>query len=232
MPLTSLATLDALVLHNRGGLYEAKLFQALLSSPYVVRSAEFAALDGAVDCSATYGQNVRFAERFFDLWQAQRIKPHKLLLFEVKSTVGREAETQRPNFTQTQRTHAAFYICVNAANAAYVDLVPSHYHGSPMSSKIDKHYMPVSPRSYVLDPNHEACRMPIGKLPEAIENVRRVATGKAPHYVNPWSLVVFHDWQPVATHSSELMCPDESTPHFTSLLALHDLYRYLSLIHI
>lgn len=223
--MTSLTALDQQIVQNRGALYEGIVFEALLSSPYIVRSFEFAALDGVIDCSGSYNVEVNYADRFFDLWQRQRTlsRPHKLVLFDVKSTTGRDAHSQRPTITATQLTHAAFFVCLHAADTDYVELIPNTY---KTAGRMPGMKLPLDPRSYVANPEELPSRMPITILPEVIRRIRAAAIG-GPAYVNPWSQVSFDGWLPPITQSTRLVCPDEATPHFTSLLALEQISRMI-----
>ena len=86
MTLHPLEVLEPSLMRNRGAGFEGDIFSILRHSPYIVRSAEFALVDGAIDCTRQYAHEEGYAAR---LWVAQHLPPpdqSDLLLWDAKSS--------------------------------------------------------------------------------------------------------------------------------------------------
>jgi len=120
-----LQALDRLIINNRGAVYEADVFSVLFHNPYVVRSFEFAMVDGTLDCTMGYG-DMSYAERFFKVEdRAMRDSTQcELLHFDVKSTVSPQAGSQSFIHAANQSRYAAFFIGVCATDSSFVELTP------------------------------------------------------------------------------------------------------------
>lgn len=225
---------------NRGAELEGDIFSVLRQSPYVLRSFEFAVADGAVDCTRSFDSQTSFADRFWLADQQQRDpdpsdEPSKLLFFDVKSTTSAVAGHQIYETSINQRRHVAFYICICASEPGFVEIIPNRHQGirypldqesrtvavnTPRTSRLPCHV-------YKLDPSGSPYRMPITLLLEAIARIRLCAQGRG-HYVNPWTLVTFKDWQPDTTTSTNGIKPAEHTEHFSAYLAVMNIYRHMN----
>ncbi|THX26721.1 hypothetical protein D6D10_09645 [Aureobasidium pullulans] len=116
---------------NHGARFEGDLFSALRHSPYVVRSFEFALVDGAVALDNTFDANSNYADRFWRIDQQQRNPDlrteNEMLYFDGKSSSSAVAEGQVFLTTIKQRRLVAFYVCICANDPRFVELIPNRY---------------------------------------------------------------------------------------------------------
>ena len=242
----SLESLDVL-LNNRGALFEGNIFSALWHLPFVVRSFEFALVDGTLDCNNDF-TGASYADRLWEVNQRSRREavsgttPNKLLHFDVKSSTAQDAGKLYYITTSQQQRHVAFFIGTCAADPSFVELIPNFQQGR-LSSVTDATPSPLKdigegavnssrssrlpPSAYKLDPCNSPYRMPLALFPEAVCRVRRCGqTGEV--YVNPWTLVSFPNWRPVTTSSSEYLLPREDSQHATACEAALEIYRIIN----
>ncbi|KAF2658036.1 hypothetical protein K491DRAFT_303693 [Lophiostoma macrostomum CBS 122681] len=94
---TVLDALDPLLVQNHGPVFEASLFSSLLALPKVVRSFEFGAADGCIDCSPGWpGFHEPEGDAHRELRRRAVEDPRgiKLVYFDVKSTTARVGSRQ------------------------------------------------------------------------------------------------------------------------------------------
>ncbi|KAF1992796.1 hypothetical protein P154DRAFT_583468 [Amniculicola lignicola CBS 123094] len=101
---TALVTFEEMqqaVSRGCGAYFEAYVFATLFHLSHIIRSFEFAPVDGALDCSQDSTPNTSlesFGNRFWELNEQIRDDPHLgrclLVPFDVKSTVSFSAEDQ------------------------------------------------------------------------------------------------------------------------------------------
>lgn len=229
-------SLEAPILNNRGARYEGDIFSVLWQSPYILRSWEFALADGAIDCNQHFELGTSFVDRLWKTKSHFQSGASKLLLFDVKSKVSREAGDQIYNTSARQQNAVAFYIGICAADTSFVELIPNIYqnNGDGTEGPSENRELAVNisrasrlhASAYRLDPCNSPYRMPLALLLEAIHRVRRCVQGKGP-YVNPWTLVEFPDWIPSTTSSTESLTPAEDTQHFTAYKAAMEIGRLI-----
>lgn len=228
-----LSYLDPIITRNCGARAEGDVFSVLKHSRYVVRSFEFGAADGAIDCSEEHDQDTSFAERFQRLRRQEPLS-RRLLLFDIKSTTASDASQQRFGSFPQQKAVAAFYICVSTTDPAYVDLLPNYdqsadvlesgvYFAAQVPTNAAERtaitwnracWLPAISYGF-LDPSSTPYRMPRWMLPEAISRIRRCVLSGEP-YVNPWSRVAFPEWAPITTAYLRWIEPSEETAQFTA----------------
>jgi len=133
---TILASLDKLLARNLGSQFEADVFAALFHRADVIRSIEFANIDGALDTSIPVVDSTSrpksFADRFWDLEQRVNADPKRdqlLLPFDVKSRLSQRAEDQIYITSLLQRQHVAFYVGICAANPDFVEVIHNIFGG-------------------------------------------------------------------------------------------------------
>ena len=230
------------LLQCRGSAYEGDVFAILRLSPYIIRAFEFALADGAIDCSKWLDPKLSYAERFWDLYQRRYSEPSTLLLFEVKSTVGTKAGEQHYITNVSQRRHVAFFICVNAIDPTFVDLIPNwQQHDEALEEEGTKYTRDIAGRQQVavnasrrstlpesayggLDQCMSPYRLPLALLPEAIARIRRHALG-GPAYINPWTGVEFSEWQPKTTSQNQFIRPGDDTAQASAYEAVMEIFR-------
>ncbi|GIZ40155.1 hypothetical protein CKM354_000350700 [Cercospora kikuchii] len=213
-----LSVLECITPHNLSALWEGDIFSVLLQSPFMIRAFEFGAADGGLDCSTRYPETDSYAERWATFVERPPGRGHKVVLFDVKSTVAAEAGRQRYFTFPLQYALAAFYICVAAGDPVYIDVVPnySQYADSASAERLleDKsrkifelyatHSIWHPPSAYGgVDPTSSPYRMPRALLPAALERIRNCALGYG-IYQNPWTKVDFPQWQPALTAQTRL----------------------------
>lgn len=240
------------IIGNRGSALEADVFSILRHSPYVVRSFEFAVADGAIVCTEDFEflPADSFAERFHKVADtvpellnlidpAKPTTPHRLVPFDVKSTVSRFAGQQLFHTTLAQRRHVAFYIGICAADPSYVEVIPNprqmdaaddfnaEEDPDPEDRQMAVNVTRVSklqPPGYTLDPCGGPYRMPIAYLTEAIRRIRAKVMFGQP-YTNPWTQVTFDEWTIYTTHTSRGLRPKMTSQHFTGYKAVWHIYH-------
>ena len=239
LPPDSIRSWESLdpILNTRGAVFEGDIFAVLASLPYIVRSFEFAAADGALDCGHSFPPNATYADRFWAVEQEQLPTiPKNLLLFDVKSSNTPLAGDQYYKTTIRQRREVAFYIGICVTDPSFVELIPNLYQGrSTARSQPDDDEVAVNtsrvshlpPSAYVLDPCNAPYRMPLALLPTAIERVRSCVQWGHP-YINPWTQVSFPQWRPTTTSTSEALKPAEESQHFTAYRAAMEIYRIMN----
>ena len=244
----SLKSLDALILGNRHARYEGDIFSVAKLCPFVLRAPEFAEADGAIDVTKDfqgYHADDSFADRFWQMnYRAdqldQKLKP-EMVLFDVKSAIGRYAEDHGYLTSERQRCRVAFYLCICAVDPCFVELIPNFFQKPSSASR----YTPndseehesnddkavnssrksrLHPNAYRLSPCNSPYRMPLALLPEALKRVREGIRQQTP-YINPWTLVAFPEWKPATTTSSESLKPMEDSGHFSAYKAMMEIYR-------
>lgn len=247
-------SLNRAIIDNRGAIYEGDVFSILKRSPYTVRSFEFALADGALECDHEFDPECSWADRF---WQTDQrhgdpvVGPSRLMLFDVKSKTAQLAGEQICVTTAGQKACVAFYITICAADPSFVELIPNLQQGLPPLDSIKKEDRKralavnesrasrLVPPAYKLDPGGSPYRMPLALLPEAVRRVRACASSAAdasvPHYINPWTNVVFPDWHPktvVSTpfvEAAAFLKPEGDTGHYSAFLAAMEVYRHCNL---
>lgn len=180
----ALETLEPLILRTRGAYFEGDVCAALKTSPYFVRGFEFALADGAIDCTAEHDPATRFADRFWNLDNRQydAASASEIALLDVKSC----ATDAQITTTIGQRRRVAAYICVNAGDPTYVDVIPNFFQDAaafdspeiPAEDRLNtvvthwkRSRLPVS--SYgMMGPSTSPYRMPLYLLQEAIRLMR------------------------------------------------------------
>jgi hypothetical protein len=117
--------LDTLLLRNRSAVAEGDVFSILSRSPFVIRSFEFALVDGAVDCTNTHRIGSSFADRLWATEQASLLPDvtSELLLFDVKSSFNFGHRYVSSVF---QKRRVAFYICISSADPSFIELIPNY----------------------------------------------------------------------------------------------------------
>lgn len=236
--------LDNLLLRNRSAVSEGDVFSILSHSPFVIRSFEFALVDGAIDCTHAHRADSSFADRLWATEQASLLSDttSELLLFDIKSSFNFGHHYMSSVF---QKRRVAFYICISSADPSFVELIPNYNQseedyslessesvtmGGDANRKVSinngrRCMLPL--RSYRLDPTNAPYRMPVQLLPLAIDRVRACARREG-HYINPWTLVEHPDWHPRTTRSSTYIKPAQHTSHYTAYKAVMDIYRIVN----
>jgi len=193
-----LTQLQPVIMQNRGARFEADLFDRLLEHPHSLRSFEFAAADGAIDCSADAALlQGPYSDRLWEIEEAHNETFHDqqacrdtgsdrtavcLALFDGKSNLSENAEGQIYSTTLRQRQVVSFYVGVCASNPSYVELFPNYFAQIPMQQGDDpsrrvavnlSRKSAVSPKAYdFLSPCNAPYRMPASMLLEAFSRVR------------------------------------------------------------
>ena len=233
-------------LRDLGFVLEGDVFQALKQSPFAVRALEFALADGAVDCSRERPTLTSFAERLWDLfsYEPEEDFMSDLVLFDIKSGSAEQGDRSRRDYIsiEAQRGRVGFWICVSAANPAWVDVIPNRRQDYEAVTKFDaevvrdesqrktKHVgfvgdsrLPPSAHGF-LDPCVVPYRRPLFKLPVAIASIRRCAQGLG-DYVNPHTGVIFKNWRPITTRRTEWLKPIEDSAHYTAYQDAWEVYK-------
>ncbi|KAL1599743.1 hypothetical protein SLS60_007547 [Paraconiothyrium brasiliense] len=226
---------------NGGPRFEARAFAAMYHLPYVTRSAEFANVDGVLDCKTAAEENdhawasltlapgaiepasavVSFADRFYALIRfagAHHADPI-LVPFDVKSSSSHRPRDQQYHTSVDQRRCAAFYICFCAADPAFVEVIPNGLAGeqlggtSARGAAVNRSCEAlVEPRAHhFLSPCNALYRMPVALLPVALDNIRACALDRSLRYTNPWTKARFGSWKPFLLRSVERLIPNEDT---------------------
>ncbi|KAF2442539.1 hypothetical protein P171DRAFT_497471 [Karstenula rhodostoma CBS 690.94] len=129
-------------LSNGGSRFEARAFAAMYHLPFVVRSAEFANVDGVLDCKTARRRSnacmhidpaspaTSFADRFYAMTRRASAHPSDpglctLVPFDVKGSASHKLHNQKYKTTLDQRRHTAFYICFCAADPKSVEVIPN-----------------------------------------------------------------------------------------------------------
>ncbi|THW06077.1 hypothetical protein D6D25_08138 [Aureobasidium pullulans] len=223
---------------NHGARFEGDLFSALRHSPYVVRSFEFALVDGAVALDNTFDANSNYADRFWRIDQQQRNPDlrteNEMLYFDGKSSSSAVAEGQVFLTTIKQRRLVAFYVCICANDPRFVELIPNRYQGLETPGRLETDEVIVNtarhsrlpPSAYRLDPSGSPRRLPLALLPEAIHRIVLCVRNQQ-DYVNPWTLVAEEGWRPQTNSSVEHLKPAEQTEHYSAYLAAMNIYRHV-----
>lgn len=228
---------------NFAAVCEGDVFSVLFALEPVIRSFEFAPVDGAVSLEAPiHAPRSTYAERLLAARNHLLKNPrtHRFVQFDVKSTTGLEAGAQHPITGLRQHGKTAFYIVVCASDPGFAALVPNVPTARRFRS--DEHKFAVgSNRSLTvggvaygyLDPGYAAHRMPIGLLAAAVQRVRDCAIASATatkkEYVNPWTGLAYDGWEPAITDSLEDMWPWEETEQYSACLGMLTLWRELRL---
>lgn len=190
------AAMDRLRILSRGAVFEGDVFSVLRHCPFIVRAFEFALADGAINCTCGYSPTMTYAERVWELSQTQLLNESQLLLFDVKSNIGQNAEKQIYFTNSRQRRDVAFYIGVCAADPSFVELIPNlhqetlAYTNAPFSESEENRKFAINiakvqvlpARTYGLNRWGEPYRMPLRLLPEAIKRVRFGASRVGQNY--------------------------------------------------
>ncbi|KAJ4345675.1 uncharacterized protein N0V89_011810 [Didymosphaeria variabile] len=225
---------------NFAAVCEGNIFSILFPLDYIIRSFEFAPIDGAVCLDApAYPPQSTYAERLFStrLHTLQDLPPRsrRFVQFDVKSTTGLEAGAQHSVTGLRQHLRTAFYLVLCASDPGFISLIPNV--PATRRSRTNEHHfaisstrsLPVRGVSYgYLDPEHAAHRMPIGLLATAVQRVRDCALDKK-DYVNPWTGLVYAGWEPAITESLDDLWPHEDTEHYMACLGTLTLWRELRL---
>ncbi|KAG9568552.1 hypothetical protein KCU71_g2701, partial [Aureobasidium melanogenum] len=189
------------------------------------------------NCTATQVRSKCYAERFWEFDQSSRKlhSSHEVLLFDVKGAL---TTLQEHCTSAAQSKHVAFYICLNTADASYVDVIPNYLQdpddepvvsleGQTRHLSVNKdRASKLSLRAQGLNQTNAPFRMPISMLGEAVARVRDCALGQS-IYTNPWTQVAFPKWKPQTTKSNRYFRPLESTANFTAYKAAMEIYRCL-----
>jgi hypothetical protein len=231
---------------NYAAVCEGDVFSILFGLSFIVRSFEFAPIDGAVclDDPAGYGPQSTYAQRLLSTRHHMLKYPRsrRFVQFDVKSTTGLEAGAQTSLTSVRQHHKTAFWIIMCASDPGFVSLVPN----TPAVHRLreeDHHFALNSTRHLAvrgvaygyLDPEHAAHRMPIGLLATAVERIRECAiasanaAGDRKDYVNPWTGLAYSGWQPAITESTDDLWPHEGTEHYGACLGVLALWRELRL---
>lgn len=210
------------------------MFSILKASPYVIRSSEFAPLDGAIDCDPQFDHDSTYADRFHSV-TSNRFpgdRP-KLVLFDVKGTASRcPIRAEHFCFSPVQLACAGFFIRICAKDPSFVEVQPNTRQetGGSQRSTTPAVAAPTNlacylpPGAYNLDPRTARYRMPLRYLCQAIKRIRELVVHGTP-YVNPWTLVQF-DWRPGHTDTVDKLAPSSTTHMYTSYLAVDHLFRF------
>jgi hypothetical protein len=220
---------------NYGSLGEGDIFAVLSRNEHVVRSFEFAAVDGGIVLEKPeHTLGATYAERFLCLWDhMQSDEPHsrRIIPFDAKSSTGLEAGAQTYYTRSNQHSKTAFFITICASDPNFVSLIPNvpsarREGDTAFAASISKR-LPVHGIAYgFLDPETAAHRMPIGLLPTAVERVREcVLTDK--DYVNPWTGVAYAGWRPLVVQSFDDFYPDQGTEHYSAFASVLAIWREL-----
>lgn len=241
-----LQPLEALniILRSRGARYEGDVFSVLWQSPYILRSWEFALVDGAIDCNEEFKLGTSFVDRLAQVKSRFLPESRKLVRFDIKSKISQEAGDQIYNTSTHQQSAVAFYIGLCAADTSFVELIPNfhqHKEGTPalgydpeevlenrQGAVNDSRVSKLHASAYKLDPCNSPYRMPFTDICEAIHRVRRTAQGKG-IYINPHTLVEFSDWKPSTTSFIESLISAEHIQHFTAYKAAMEIYRIIKI---
>ncbi|KAH3968351.1 hypothetical protein HBH98_172240 [Parastagonospora nodorum] len=235
-----LESLDSFVTRRRGTFFEAEIFHALRDCAFVLRSFEFALVDGAL--FATVGDSPppgNYTERFWALNEQVRMTrgSHEhwariLVLLDLKSSTSRQAEEQVYITTLRQQEKTGIYIAVCAADLGYVEVIPNRFSDSSLSTSVNrkvavnesrKSMLPPSAYGF-LSPCNSPYRMPLSLLSRALESVQQCAQGHG-DYINPWTGAQFTGWRPHITQGNESLAPVEDSQHYTSFKSLMDIWR-------
>jgi hypothetical protein len=227
-----LEQVEKISLRNSGALHEGDIFSILANSPFVVRSGEFAVVDGALDCTRTYNTATSWATRYWVVndWAANPLEASSLMSFEVKSCLVAEAGSQLYITTIAQRRRAAFYIARLTADPTWVELIPNYHQdegsldpeGAELETDADEHLINFTRRSFMpprsyggVDPTGSSYRMPLFALSEAVRaHLHCTVAGHV--YVNPWTDVAFPHWHPLVGESAKWIRPREDGGVFTA----------------
>ncbi|KAF2444541.1 hypothetical protein P171DRAFT_334392, partial [Karstenula rhodostoma CBS 690.94] len=164
-----------------GAVCEGDVFSILFSLEYVLRSFEFARVDGALCLDPpNHAPGATYADRFLSLWDHLSLFPRsqRLVRFDVKSTTGLEAGSQNCKTRLGQHQNTAFYLVSCASDPSFVSLIPNT---STARSRVDEQEFAISSSKHLavpgvaygfLDPEDAGHRMPIGLLPAAVARVR------------------------------------------------------------
>lgn len=238
-----LKAIERRIYQNRGAIYEGDVFSVLRTSPFVIRSFEFALADGAIDCTYSYKPSLSYADRYWSMYSRRYdSEASTLLLFDVKSTIAEDSGDQVYITTVGQRRHVAFYIGINAADPTFVEVVPNYHQNALAVTQLDNAYTkgPAATRDVAvnisrvstmpasayggLDQCMSPYRMPLTMLAEAIARIRRRALG-GPPYVNPGTNVAFSNWQPKTTLATDFLRPADDTDQASAYEAALEIYR-------
>ncbi|PVI07471.1 hypothetical protein DM02DRAFT_327414 [Periconia macrospinosa] len=234
MAPTLLSALEPLIKLNRGARFEGDVFSVLLADPQVVRSFEFGAVDGALDCAPLDDTSASYSERLWRLNNAARRDPGSqcLIPFDVKNTTASVAGEQICIGPRTQQATAAFHILTYAVDPRFVDVIPNirgddrsdgDVAGSVSVNRSKKLHVEGSTYGF-LDPYNAPYRVPLALLHESLRRIRRCFLDNE-DYVNPWTLVSFAGWRPMVIRSMDCLLPSESTEHFSAYLGVMDMLR-------
>ncbi|SMY30381.1 unnamed protein product [Zymoseptoria tritici ST99CH_1A5] len=217
-----LRILEPLILRHLGAILEGDIFSILASSPFIIRSSEFALSDGALDCTRSYGTTTSFAERFWSLVSHRPTDLSEIVLFDAKSSS--VVDGDRIFYTSLGQRHGVgFHVCICGTDPDFVELIPNYQQkraafepGFEVADEEQDIYTVNVRREYRLfgnahghlDQYGAAYRMPVAMLPAAIERVRACAQGKG-NYINPWTKVEFEGWCPMTTHRTKWIKPRE-----------------------
>lgn len=236
---------DKHILDMRGtnasaALYEGDVFRVLMHSPYVVRSSEFAIADGAIDCTKSYRKSSSQLERYMDVHSRRYLREmqSELMLFDVKSTVADQAGNQSYLTTIGQRRRVAFYVCINAADTTFVEIVPN-LHQDPSSGRIADEddtrevlvnmtrVSMVPPSAYgSLDQCQTPYRVPLCAVADTIAAIRRCWTDSSV-YSNPYTQVSFPGWKPSSTRLCNDLAPSPSNDQYSAYEATMEIFRII-----
>jgi hypothetical protein len=243
--ISLLQLLTPLFLRDLGQTLEGDVFQVLKQSPFIVRSLEFALADGAIDCSRERPATTSFAER---LWNVFSYEPEEdfmsdLIYLDVKSGSADDERSHQDYMSiEGQCRKVGVWVCISAANSAWVDVIPNR-HQTPeglmtfdSETPFDDSQRKVQHVGALrdsrlhnaahgfLDPCATPYRMPLSMLPEAITRIRRCALGLG-DYINPWTGVIFKGWRPITTRRTEWLKPSEESSHYTAYQDAWEVFR-------
>ncbi|EGP82113.1 uncharacterized protein MYCGRDRAFT_97852 [Zymoseptoria tritici IPO323] len=120
-----LRILEPLILRHLGAILEGDIFSILASSPFIIRSSEFALSDGALDCTRSYGTTTSFAERFWSLVSHRPTDLSEIVLFDAKSSS--VVDGDRIFYTSLGQRHGVgFYVCICGTDPDFVELIPNY----------------------------------------------------------------------------------------------------------
>lgn len=236
--------LDAAIRHVSRGFaatVEGDIFSILRRSSIVLRSAEFATVDGGIDCTHRFAPGSSYAMRY---WQYSDRSLHPetssdVIPLDVKGSVAGCAGDQVYITTLAQKRRVAVYITKDAADDRFVNVIPNYFQdatalrGNVEIQEWERQEYSVNitrvsffpPRAYgSLDQCGSPYRMPLALLHDAVEGIRRHVRKLEP-YKNPYNGVEFADWEPLTTRVSKWFQPLDTSGVFTAHEAVTKMFQ-------
>ncbi|KAF2672845.1 hypothetical protein BT63DRAFT_436691 [Microthyrium microscopicum] len=229
MAFPAMRVLDPII-KDIGHYFEGDVMSIARHSPFAGRAFESALADGFLTCSSSFSPEDSFATRFFKLEQQEQ---YRVVLFDVKSKIHRQAGYQTYSTTERQRHNMAFFIGICASDTSMVELIPNLDQDPSKTSETTNsgvgvnttRALPFPFYTYGFDPCSAPFRMYLSQLPEALNRVHRCAIHGEP-YINPHTGVEF-DWTPIVVNHIDHLRPSDQTQNYSSFRAIRDMFYHV-----